>query len=147
MAFLSDKKVILQDLALRNCWLDAGFVLKLSDGALSQDFYPECYTSIKGAVRSVKWAAIETLQEGLITVQSNVVRWAWPIAWAGQVYLYVRVSIEVMFVFLNFRYFLWEGGLYYDVWKISLLYSPLSLPLPLLLVVVWCCRLGDILCC
>ena len=73
MKFLSDKNIIHNDLALRNCWLDTGFKIKISDGALSQEFYPNCYTMIKGAIRPVKWSAIETLQEGLITTQSNVV--------------------------------------------------------------------------
>ena len=53
--------------------LDTNYVVKVGDGALSMEFYPENYTTIKGAVRPVKWAAIETLQEGLITSQSNVV--------------------------------------------------------------------------
>ena len=73
MNFLSENKIIHPDLALRNCWLDIGFTLKLSDGALSQEFFPDSYANIKGAVRPVKWSAIETLQEGLITSQSNVV--------------------------------------------------------------------------
>lgn len=73
MKFLSDKKITLPDIALRNCWLDTNYTLKLSDSVLSQDFYPEAYANIKGAIRPVKWSAIETLQEGLITTQSNVV--------------------------------------------------------------------------
>ena len=48
--------------------------MRVCDGALSQEFYPECYHQVYGAVRPVRWAAIETLQEGLCSVQSNVVR-------------------------------------------------------------------------
>ena len=54
--------------------LDSNFTVRVCDGALSQEFYPECYHQVYGAVRPVRWAAIETLQEGLCSVQSNVVR-------------------------------------------------------------------------
>ena len=53
---------------------DSNFTVRVCDGALSQEFYPECYHQVYGAVRPVRWAAIETLQEGLCSVQSNVVR-------------------------------------------------------------------------
>lgn len=72
MKFLSEKGIIHHDLALRNCWLDTNYQIKISDGALSQEFYPDCYSTIKGALRPVKWSALETLQEGLTTTQSNV---------------------------------------------------------------------------
>ena len=55
------------------CRLDSGYVVKVSDGALAQQFYPECYYTLFGATRPVRWAAVETLQEGLCTVRSNVV--------------------------------------------------------------------------
>ena len=54
--------------------LDSNFTVKLSDGALSQEFFADCYAFIRGSLRPVKWSAIETLQEGLCTTQSNVVR-------------------------------------------------------------------------
>lgn len=60
--------------SLSCCRLDSNFTVRVCDGALSQEFYPECYHQVYGAVRPVRWAAIETLQEGLCTVQSNVVR-------------------------------------------------------------------------
>lgn len=47
--------------------------MKVADEALAHEFYPECYYTLYGAVRPVRWAAIETLQEGLCTSQSNVV--------------------------------------------------------------------------
>ena len=53
---------------------DSNFTVRVCDGALSQEFYPECYHQVYGAVRPVRWAAVETLQEGLCSVQSNVVR-------------------------------------------------------------------------
>ena len=55
------------------CRLDTNFTVKVSDEALSQEFYPECYHPVYGAIRPVRWAAMETLQEGLCTSQSNVV--------------------------------------------------------------------------
>lgn len=62
--------------------LDTNYQVKISDGALSQCFYQECYHAVRGTVRPVRWAAIETLQEGLCTSQSNVVsggvwHWVW----------------------------------------------------------------------
>ena len=54
--------------------LDSDCTVKVSDGALAQQFYPECYYTLFGATRPVRWAAVETLQEGLCTVRSNVVR-------------------------------------------------------------------------
>ena len=54
--------------------LDSVYTVKISDGALAQQFYPECYYTLFGATRPVRWAAVETLQEGLCTVKSNVVR-------------------------------------------------------------------------
>lgn len=52
---------------------DSGNVVKVSDGALAQQLHPECYYTLFGATRPVRWAAVETLQEGLCTVKSNVV--------------------------------------------------------------------------
>ncbi|XP_064404789.1 mucin-2-like isoform X2 [Halichondria panicea] len=72
MKYLSDKGVVHPDLALRNCLLDTNYLVKVSDGALSQEFFPNCYHVIKGALRPVRWAAPETFAEGLCTSQSNV---------------------------------------------------------------------------
>lgn len=55
------------------CRLDTNYLVKVSDGALSQEFFPNCYHVIKGALRPVRWAAPETFAEGLCTSQSNVV--------------------------------------------------------------------------
>ena len=57
--------------------LDSGCTVKVSDGALAQQLYPECYYTLFGAIRPVRWAAVETLQEGLCTVRSNVVSGLW----------------------------------------------------------------------
>ena len=53
--------------------LDSACIVKVSDGALAQQFHPECYYTLFGATRPVRWAAVETLQEGLCTARSNVV--------------------------------------------------------------------------
>ena len=53
--------------------LDTNHTVRVSDGALAQQFYPDCYYAVYGATRPVRWAAVETLQEGLCTAQSNVV--------------------------------------------------------------------------
>ena len=55
------------------CRLDSECRVHVSDGALAQEFHPDCYHTVYGAVRSVRWAAVETLQEGLCTARSNVV--------------------------------------------------------------------------
>jgi len=47
--------------------------VKLGDGALMSDFYPECYHIVHGAQRPVRWSTLETLQGGLCTLPSNVV--------------------------------------------------------------------------
>lgn len=72
MKHLSGNSIVHPDLALRNCYLDTNYQVKISDGALSQCFYPDCYNAVRGTVRPVRWAALETLQEGLCTSQSNV---------------------------------------------------------------------------
>jgi hypothetical protein len=72
MNYLGEHSIVHPDLALRNCVLDSGCVVKISDGALAQQFHPECYYTLFGATRPVRWAAVETLQEGLCTVRSNV---------------------------------------------------------------------------
>ena len=56
-----------------NCSLDADYIVKVGDSALSKELFPECYCEILGAVRPVRWSAPETLQEGLCTIKSNVV--------------------------------------------------------------------------
>ena len=53
--------------------LDTGYSVKVSDGALSQLFFPDCYCNVKGSVRPARWAAIETLRQGHLTSLSNVV--------------------------------------------------------------------------
>ena len=55
------------------CRLDSECRVHVSDGALAQEFHPDCYHTVYGAVRPVRWAAVETLQEGLCTARSNVV--------------------------------------------------------------------------
>jgi hypothetical protein len=72
MSFLTEVSVVHPDLALRNCVLDTDCTVRVSDGALAQQFYPECYYTLFGATRPVRWAAVETLQEGLCTFRSNV---------------------------------------------------------------------------
>lgn len=53
--------------------LDRDYTVKVTDGALAQHLYPECYYTLFGATRPVRWAAVETLQEGLCTSRSNIV--------------------------------------------------------------------------
>jgi hypothetical protein len=53
--------------------LDTGYTVKVSDGSLSQLFYPECYSYHRGTIRPVRWAAVETLKQGQCTSASNVV--------------------------------------------------------------------------
>ena len=53
--------------------LDTGYNVKVADGALSQLFFPDFYMNVKGTVRPVRWAAIETLHHGQCTSLSNVV--------------------------------------------------------------------------
>ena len=41
--------------------LDAGYTLKLGNGALMSDIYLECYHVVYGAQRPVRWSVLETL--------------------------------------------------------------------------------------
>ena len=72
---LTDDLVLIRAImiAFSSFRLDTGYTVKVSDGSLSQLFYPECYSYHRGTIRPVRWAAVETLKQGQCTSASNVV--------------------------------------------------------------------------
>lgn len=68
--------------------------MKVSDGALAQQLHPECYYTLFGATRPVRWAAVETLQEGLCTSRSNVVSNATCIMNLACTCIYVHIHVR-----------------------------------------------------
>lgn len=53
--------------------IDSNFTVKVGDGALTYDLYPDFYHAVYGVRRPVRWAALETLTQGICEVKSNVV--------------------------------------------------------------------------
>jgi len=82
--------------------LDTNYEVKISDSALTQCFFPECYSTVRGTVRPVRWAAIETLQEGLCTSQSNVVSNLWK---------YTSFALSAVYVIVTDRHSSNHGSL------------------------------------
>jgi serine/threonine protein kinase len=72
MLFLYQNGIVHPDLALRNCYMDANFTVKISDGALTSDLYPDLYHKVYGVKRPVRWSALETLTQGICGSKSNV---------------------------------------------------------------------------
>ena len=77
------------------CRLDSECTVKVADAALAQQFYPECYYTLFGATRPVRWAAVETLQEGLCTTRSNVVSCTYLMQLRMDYYLSSAIKIDV----------------------------------------------------
>ena len=56
--------------------IDSSFTLKIADSALTYDLLPDFYHCVYGVRRPVRWAALETLTQGISETKSNVVSWA-----------------------------------------------------------------------
>ena len=55
--------------------IDSNFTLKIGDSALTYDLLPDFYHCVYGVRRPVRWAALETLTQGICETKSNVVSW------------------------------------------------------------------------
>ncbi|KAF7257505.1 hypothetical protein EG68_04676 [Paragonimus skrjabini miyazakii] len=73
VAFLHDIRIIHGDIATRNCLLGAKYSVKLSDCALSRDFFPDDYHCLgDNTNRPIKWLALEALIERKYTAATDV---------------------------------------------------------------------------
>ncbi|KAG1653869.1 Tyrosine-protein kinase RYK [Nymphon striatum] len=62
MHYLHTKQIIHKDLATRNCVVDDRLLVRITDTALSRDFFPDDYHCLGDSVnRPVKWMALESL--------------------------------------------------------------------------------------
>ncbi|XP_076317921.1 proto-oncogene tyrosine-protein kinase receptor Ret-like isoform X2 [Tachypleus tridentatus] len=107
MSYLSDMKLIHRDLATRNVLLASGKVVKISDFGLSRDVYEgETYLKKSKGRVPVKWMAIESLEDNLYTLKSDV--WSfgvvlWEIATLGAT-PYPGITPERLFQLLKAGY-------------------------------------------
>ena len=71
--------------------------MKISDGALTPDLYPDLYHKVYGVKRPVRWSALETLTQGICGSKSNVVS-------IDQMYICVHTYVRMyVCVFCNLR--------------------------------------------
>ncbi|KAK2719502.1 hypothetical protein QYM36_005102 [Artemia franciscana] len=63
LLYLHQKGIVHKDVAARNCVLNERMVIKLSDGALSKDFFSHDYEVLEnGEISPLKWMALESIE-------------------------------------------------------------------------------------
>ncbi|CAG0889848.1 unnamed protein product, partial [Darwinula stevensoni] len=73
MEYLSGKHFVHRDLACRNCVVDEGLVVKISDFGLARDIYTCDYYKVEGnRLLPVRWMAPESIMYGKFTLKSDV---------------------------------------------------------------------------
>ncbi|KAF6034527.1 MST1R [Bugula neritina] len=75
MEYLSNQRFIHRDLAARNCMVDGEYMVKIADFGLSHDIYEDDYYRTDESSSKplpVKWMAIESLNTGRFTTESDV---------------------------------------------------------------------------
>ncbi|XP_015216755.1 tyrosine-protein kinase RYK isoform X2 [Lepisosteus oculatus] len=79
MSYLARREVIHKDLAARNCVIDDGMQVKITDNALSRDLFPMDYHCLgDNENRPVRWMALESLVNNDFSSASDV--WAFGVS-------------------------------------------------------------------
>nr|XP_045619695.1 tyrosine-protein kinase Dnt-like [Procambarus clarkii] len=88
LAFLHSRLLLHKDVATRNCVVDEGLRVKLTDCALARDLYPADYHCLgDNENRPIKWLAMESLAHKVFTPASDVWSWGvllWEVMTLGQ---------------------------------------------------------------
>ncbi|CAH3138826.1 unnamed protein product [Porites lobata] len=73
LAYLAEMKFIHRDVALRNCMVGSGYVVKLGDFGMARAMYDSDYYRFgRKAMLPVRWMAPESLADGVFTTKSDV---------------------------------------------------------------------------
>ncbi|XP_077998072.1 fibroblast growth factor receptor 2-like isoform X2 [Glandiceps talaboti] len=73
MVFLSQNKYVHGDLAARNILVGQDLLVKITDFGLANDVYLRGWTELPTErLRAVKWVGLETILQGLCTIESDV---------------------------------------------------------------------------
>ncbi|XP_053647694.2 tyrosine-protein kinase Dnt isoform X2 [Cherax quadricarinatus] len=88
LAFLHSRLLLHKDVATRNCVVDEGLQVRLTDCALARDLYPADYHCLgDNENRPIKWLALESLAHKVFTPASDVWSWGvllWEVMTLGQ---------------------------------------------------------------
>ncbi|KAL9975885.1 hypothetical protein ACROYT_G013101 [Oculina patagonica] len=73
LAYLADMKFVHRDLALRNCMVGSGYVVKLGDFGMARAMYDSDYYRFgRKGMLPVRWMSPESLADGVFTTKSDV---------------------------------------------------------------------------
>lgn len=73
LAYLAEMKFVHRDIALRNCMVGSGYVVKLGDFGMTRAMYDSDYYRFgRKAMLPVRWMAPESLADGVFTTKSDV---------------------------------------------------------------------------
>ncbi|XP_017150483.2 tyrosine-protein kinase RYK [Drosophila miranda] len=73
LAYLHSLGIIHRDIATRNCYVDEEAYVKICDGALSRDLFPDDYDCLgDNENRPLKWLSLEALQKKVYASQGDV---------------------------------------------------------------------------
>ncbi|XP_027227663.1 tyrosine-protein kinase Dnt [Penaeus vannamei] len=88
LSFLHSRLLLHKDVATRNCVVDEGLHVKLTDCALARDLFPSDYHCLgDNENRPIKWLALESLAHKVFTPAADVWSWGvllWEVMTLGQ---------------------------------------------------------------